>query len=272
MTSVPLEMIIANAKQPRNTFDNIKRLMRSIDEDGLFQDLTVTPDGNGKFLLIDGERRYRALKALGWKEAPIKIKTTLNKPTSALSLIANDQRDDLNHIEQAQCLKRLIEEEKMSQKELADMIHKPESYVSECLKLLTLPKVVQNAVRDGRMKRSTALLLCKAPPEKVEELGNEVVEKNLSVRAVKKRLDEESQQFPPSSEALPKCVHPALAEGNIEFDAFKPDNGLVLRAKKHLDKCIDVLKTDVPEGTKCQLSDTLELLNQAQTLLKGVVS
>ena len=239
---VAIEMIQTNKEQPRNTFNEEKHeeLKGSIKRYGLLQPVLLMPNGNGKFLLIAGERRLRACKALGWKDIPATLlsnnsETQMEQSRAGpeeLALIENLHRADLTPLEEAQCYKAIMKKHNISQKDLAKRLNKSQAYISERLSLLLLPPKTQRLLREGRLSFSHAKALNNTPREEAEQLALDVAKNNTPVRKLKETILEkfqtskpdESPSEPPESPMIQAClalpelkedkgpVHPALLE------------------------------------------------------------
>ncbi|MFA5745131.1 MAG: ParB/RepB/Spo0J family partition protein [Candidatus Paceibacterota bacterium] len=196
---IDVDRIQPNPYQPRRNFteEGLSSLAESIRQYGVLQPLVVTrtdiekPEGGLESLyeLIAGERRLRASKIAGLKQVPVVIRqgdTNLTK--LELAIIENLQREDLNAIDRAKALKKLIDEFGISHVETAAKIGKSREYVSNSLRLLSLPEHIQNAVVDKEISEGHArtLLALHDKPEELETLFKEVVLKRLSVRATER--------------------------------------------------------------------------------------
>lgn len=149
---VPISSILPNRMQPRTVFDEekIRELSDSIRENGVIQPLIVSPKEDGRFELIAGERRLRAARLAGLLDVPVVIKEVDDENLLAISIIENIQREDLNPIEEALAYRELTEEFALSQEDVAKKVGKSRSAVTNCIRLLTLPKIMQDDVASGR--------------------------------------------------------------------------------------------------------------------------
>ncbi len=196
---VDVEKIKPNPYQPRREFDEekLKALAESIRQYGILQPLTVTrtdvekPDGGlgAEYELIAGERRLRASRLAGLKQVPVVIRhgeTNLTK--LELAIIENLQREDLNAIDRAKALQKLIEEFGISHGECAAKIGKSREYVSNSIRLLSLPEHMQMAVVEREISEGHArtLLALNDRPEERETLFKEIILKKLPVRAAER--------------------------------------------------------------------------------------
>ena len=179
-----IEEIRPNRSQPRKQFDESKlqELADSIKEKGILEPLIVRKVAEG-YELIVGERRWRAAQKAGLKEVPILVKEAEDREALELSLIENLQREDLNPLEEAEGLKRLIEEG-ISQEALATRIGKDRTTLSNTLRLLKLPSEVRNQLLQNRITSGHArAILSLEAKEKQKELCALIIQKGLSVRA-----------------------------------------------------------------------------------------
>ena len=160
LSYIPTDKIVPNPDQPRKEFDNekLEELAQSIKENGVIVPLTVIKE-NGKYVLIAGERRYRAAKSVGLKELPAYIKVATKKEVMEMALVENIQREDLNAIEIALSLKGLIEECNLTQEQMSERIGKSRSVITNYLRLLKLPAEVQLALRNNEITMGHARCL-----------------------------------------------------------------------------------------------------------------
>jgi len=181
---VPIDQIVPNPRQPRTTLDpdKLAELAASIKVHGLIQPLVVTQTMEG-FVLIAGERRWRASQLAGLTQAPVVIKETTPQDMLELALIENIQRADLNALEEAQAYRQLIDEFGLTQEEVAERVGKARTTVTNLLRLLTLPENIQTAVIEERISGAHArAILPLRTPEAQTAAMNQVIKLNLSVR------------------------------------------------------------------------------------------
>ncbi|MBP9501752.1 MAG: ParB/RepB/Spo0J family partition protein [Candidatus Promineofilum sp.] len=182
--SVPVGQIMANPHQPRSSFDEEKLadLAASIKVHGLIQPLIVTETVEG-YVLIAGERRWRAAQLAGLGQVPVIVKETTPQSMLELALIENIQRADLNALEEANAYRQLIDEFGLRQEDVAERVGKARSTIANLVRLLTLPESVQAAVVDGRLGGAHARALLPLPtPEMQVAAMNQVIKLGLSVR------------------------------------------------------------------------------------------
>lgn len=177
-------MIEPNREQPRKKFDEeaLEELSESIKQYGIIQPIVVCKKDD-YYQIIAGERRWRAAKKAGLKEVPVVIKDYSEKEIAEISLIENIQREDLNPIEEAQSYKKLIDDYKLTQDELAKRVSKSRTVITNAMRLLKLHEDVQKMLVDGVLSAGHArALLGIENKDKQLKLANDIVEKSLSVR------------------------------------------------------------------------------------------
>lgn len=189
---LPLSSISPNPKQPRRTFNEVElaELTASIKENGLLQPLLVRPSPHApdRFELVAGERRFRALRTLGWDEAPVVIREVDDDTLLVLALVENLQREALNPIEEAEGYQALLSDHGLTQGEIAASVGKDRSTVTNMLRLLRLPPSVRKFVEDGSLSMGHArALLGLDDPVRMAELARQAVKEGWSVREVERR-------------------------------------------------------------------------------------
>ena len=181
---VEVDRIASNPSQPRRSFDEAKidELAASVRDQGIIQPLLVRRAGEG-YELIAGERRLRAARKAGLREVPVIVREASNSETLQLALLENLQREDLNPIEEATAYQRLQEEFELSQEEIAQKVGKSRPAVANCMRLLLLPKEVQQEVVRGKLPAGQARALLGLENEAlVLAAAREVITKGLSTR------------------------------------------------------------------------------------------
>lgn len=184
-TKLPIEDIVPNPNQPRIHFNEteLRELSESIQEHGVLQPLLVRKHGNG-YEIIAGERRYQASKLAGLEELPVIIKDVNDEEMLALALIENLQRSDLNPVEEAKGYRQLIDASGMTQETLSKAVSKSRSAITNSLRLLDLPEVVQQMIFEGKLTAGHARAILAVPYEDARiRLAEKVVAEGLSVRA-----------------------------------------------------------------------------------------
>ena len=181
---LPIKDIRPNRGQPRKTFreDELAELTDSIRQHGVLQPILVRKQGDG-YEIVAGERRYQAAKAAGLTEVPVVIREISDDDVLKLALIENLQRSDLTPLEEARGYRQLIDEKDLTQEELARILSKSRSTITNTLRLLDLPGEVQGLVEDGRITAGHARAILAVPSEDGRvALARKVVEEQLSVR------------------------------------------------------------------------------------------
>lgn len=186
MAEIDLVDIIPDPGQPRKQFDEaaLDELSESIRQMGVIQPVTVRRSDDGKYIIISGERRWRASKKAGLERIPAYIREADHADVHAMALVENIQRQDLNAIEIAQSMQRLITECGLTQDALAEKMGKKRSSVSNYLRLLKLPEQVQQAVKEGVISMGHAKALAGAPADKQLPLLERCVAQAMSVRQI----------------------------------------------------------------------------------------
>ena len=181
---LPINDLEPNQYQPRKIFDEkiLDDLVKSVKERGIIQPIIVRKANNNqfKFKIIAGERRWRAAKRAGLKEVPVVIVDADDLKSLEFAIIENVQRHDLNPLEEAQGYKKLIDKFNYDQEKVSKFIGKSRSYISNCLRILSLPASVIKLIEDRHISSGHAKILVGL--ENAEFVANKIVEKNLSVR------------------------------------------------------------------------------------------
>jgi len=190
---VPLANLKPNPDQPRKTFseESIEELANSIKRHGLIQPIIAEPAGEDQYIIIAGERRYRAAIKAGLTEVPVILRPVSAEKRLELSLIENIQREDLNPMEEAKAYEALMELTGSTQEQVAEIVGKNRSTVANALRLLRLPDAMKQAVSDGKLTPGHARsLLAIADEKKRELLFHRIVEEGLSVRQAELAVQE----------------------------------------------------------------------------------
>ena len=190
LTMLTRDVMQAGKYQPRSHMDEtaLNELADSIKEQGLMQPIIVRSIGNERYEIIAGERRYRAAGIAGLTEVPVLIKEVDDKNALSLALIENIQREDLNAIEEAQGLQRLIQEFNYTHETCAQAIGRSRSAVSNLLRLLNLAEPVQTMLLAGDVEMGHARALLSLEAAQQIMLAQEIANKRLSVRDTEKRV------------------------------------------------------------------------------------
>ena len=185
-----LDKISANPNQPRKNFDEqaMKELADSILKHGVIMPIVVNDNGDGTYMIIAGERRFRACKLAGRNTIPVVIRKYSAREIKEISLIENLQREDLNPIEAATAMKQLMLEYKLTQDELAERIGKSRPAVANTLRLLNLAPDVMSLVAEGKLSAGHARTLVPLPAEAQMQFTGEAVKGQFSVRELEKKV------------------------------------------------------------------------------------
>ena len=192
LTMLARKQIQAGKYQPRTHMDEtaLNELAESIKQQGLMQPIIVRPISEGRYEIIAGERRYRAAGIAGLDEVPVLIKDVDDKNALSLALIENIQREDLNPLEEAQGLQRLIREFDYTHETCAQAIGRSRSAVSNLLRLLNLAQPVQTMLLAGDIEMGHARALLSLDAAQQIMLAQEITNRRLTVRDTEKRVNE----------------------------------------------------------------------------------
>jgi|TARA_B100000900_G_scaffold81814_1_gene66014 ParB family chromosome partitioning protein len=190
--SIDVSSIKVSPYQPRVKFDedNLKSLIESIREQGVIQPILVRKSSKDKFELIAGERRLRAVKILGKKQIPAVIKTITDESAAIFSLLENVQRENLNPVEEAMGLQRLMKDFKFTQERLAKKTGKSRSHIANLIRLLSLDEHVVKMLSEKKIDMGHARALLSLTPSSQKFYANKVVSLGLSVRDIEKLVME----------------------------------------------------------------------------------
>ena len=201
MSEIRIADIVPNPTQPRTEFDEeaLEELAESIRQLGLIQPITVKRSGD-KYIIISGERRWRAAEKAGLEALPAYIREVDDTTLHAMALVENIQREDLNAIEISLGMQRLIEECGLTQEALAERLGKKRSTVTNYLRLLNLPDEVQFAIKGGIISMGHAKAIASAESKaKQLSLLKRCVKSNLSVRQLEDLVRLASEKRPKSA-------------------------------------------------------------------------
>ena len=209
LTSVPVRDIKPGRYQPRSQMDDegLQDLADSIKAQGVIQPVIVREHGLSQYELIAGERRWRASQLAGLAEIPVVIKSIGDEAALAMGLIENIQRENLNPIEEAQGLKRLVDEFGLTHETVAKAVGRSRSAVSNSLRLLALPEPVQEMLFLRQLEMGHARALLSLPVMEQLSLAQKAVKNGWSVREVERR-SQLAQQAP--QEKKSKTVSPDI--------------------------------------------------------------
>ena len=191
-TTLRLDLMQAGKYQPRTRMDegSLYELAESIRSQGIMQPILVRPIGEGRYEIIAGERRSRAAKLAGLSEVPVLVKDVPDEAAAAMALIENIQREDLNPLEEAQALQRLIDEFDLTHAAAAEAVGRSRAAVSNLLRLLELPAEIRALVQAGQLEMGAARALLPLAVPMAISLARQAAEHGWSVREVEHRVQQ----------------------------------------------------------------------------------
>lgn len=239
MREIEVGKIIPNPTQPRSTFDDeaLAELADSIRTLGVIQPITVKRNTDNEYVIISGERRWRASKMAGLESIPAYIREVDDANLHAMALVENIQRQDLNAIEIALGMQRLVDECGLTQDSLAEKVGKKRSTVANYMRLLRLPDEVQLALKEGLISMGHAKAIAGVPDEKQLALLKRCLKKALSVRQAedaartmcetpKAKPTDEEQEYPESYSRLVEQFEKLFSQ-NISIKRSKTGGGRI---------------------------------------------
>lgn len=242
---IPLRDILPSPHQPRENFDQkaLEELAQSIKQIGVIQPIVVRQKG-AKYQLIVGERRLRASKMAGLTKIPAIIRKLSDEESLELTLIENLQREDLNPIEEAKVYLKLIQELKLTQREVAEKVGKSPKFISNMLKLIRLPEKIKEDVSRETISKGHCFALLEIPDEELQlKVAQQIKEKSLSVKQteelVKKILQKREGE---------KKLKELSEETKENLSLFKK---IILDLKKGKD--LEILKEETEEYIHLQI-------------------
>jgi len=212
---VPLDRIVPNRYQPRQTFDadELTQLAESVKRNGVLQPVLVRRKADGYFELIAGERRYRAAKSAGLKSIPAVVRNSSDEQSMELALIENLQREDLNPMEEARAYHRLGTEFGLTQESLAQRFGKDRSSIANSLRLLNLPNEIHRLIESLEISMGHAkVLLGLSRPELQIKLAKRIIDGQLSVRQTERLIASELRAGKTTAAARRLTAYPDLEE------------------------------------------------------------
>ena len=255
---IDIGLIAPNPDQPRTNFDteSLAELSQSIERLGVIQPITVRRTDDGKFMIISGERRWRAAHKAGLQAIPAYVREAAEDSVLEMALVENIQREDLNAMEIAITLQRLIEEFDLTQGTLAERVGKKRSTVANFIRLLKLPAEIQLAIREDVISMGHARAILALPdPQAQVRLLERILKNSLSVRQVEQitqgmleTKEEKNKKRPAKAPAKYKTVKDRLAPVWGENITVRKGAGgdvkivIKLKSEEQLDKIIKDLK------------------------------
>jgi ParB family chromosome partitioning protein len=199
LSRLPITQLQRGKYQPRTKMDqtSLEELAASIRSQGLIQPILVRPVDASRFEIIAGERRWRAAGMAGLSEVPVVIRDVPDKAALAMALIENIQRENLNALEEAQGMQRLVDEFQLTHQDLAASVGRSRTAVTNALRLLNLSPVVQKYLLDNNLDMGHARALLALDPKRQQEAAKKVVDQNLSVRDTEELVNRLLHPAPP---------------------------------------------------------------------------
>ena len=197
---IDLDLIVENPYQPRKNFDEtaLRELSESIKRHGLIQPIIVI-EKDGGYMLIAGERRFRATKLLGESKIKAIVADIESQSLRELALIENIQREDLNPIELANSYKELIDEYKITQDGLANIIHKSRVQITNTMRLLSLSAATQEYIKEGKLTQGHAKVIVGLEPNDEKTAVDTIIGQRLSVRETENLVKNLKNKLPPKT-------------------------------------------------------------------------
>jgi ParB family chromosome partitioning protein len=221
-----LDLLQPGKYQPRTLIDDdtLQELAASIKHQGLLQPILVRAIGENRYEIIAGERRWRACRLAGLTEAPVIVRQVDDETAMAMALVENLQREDLNPMDQARAMARLVEEFSLTHQQIAELLSKSRAAVSNYLRLLSLSADVMRFLEHGDLDMGHARALLMLEPSKQWQVASLVVAKNLSVRETEKLVNRVKEE---------KTIHPSTETPHQPH------------VQKHIHQLGQILKTKV---------------------------
>lgn len=222
---LPIASIVPNPYQPRREFteEELADLTRSLRENGLLQPIVVRParvgaeGGAQRWELVAGERRWRASTRLGWKEITAVVRDVDDRTLLVLALVENLQRSQLSALEEAEGYQRLAQEFSLTQQQVADVVGKDRSTVTNALRLLQLPASVRQLMTEGRLTAGHARALLGLDSDRViADLARQAAEGGWSVREVEGQVKRRRARPPRPPTKQPRAASEALLEEELQ--------------------------------------------------------
>ncbi len=237
---IPVDAIIPNPYQPRQTFDSlaIEELANSIREYGIIQPITVRRLSKDLYELVTGERRLRAAKSLARPTVPAMIVNITDNDSAVMALIENLQRKELGFFEEAEGYNRLIRDHGMTQEEVAAKTGKKQSTVANKLRILKLSPYLKKIVSDNKLTERHARALLRLPDEEMQwKALMQIVEKNMNVRAADEYIDALLEEIKTREEAAEKEAEKTVS--SVVVKRKRSDFRIFLNT---IDKALDMVR------------------------------
>lgn len=257
---LPIESLVPNRDQPRKHFEPglLRELADSIEVHGIIQPIIVTThdDPPGSYMIVAGERRWRAAQLAGQHDVPVVVRDTPESDRLEVAVLENLQRLDLSPIEEAQAYRQLMDVREYTQEQLAERLGKDRSTVANALRLLKLPPKVQAMVQEGRlsMGHARALLGLESPGDMIE-LATLAIQRGYSVRAMERAV---KAKLSPPPEAEPERSARDIIVRDLE-DRLRHSLGVKVALKSNSQKQGSGM-IEVPYTTLDELDRLLKIL------------
>ena len=220
ISEIPLDKIYPNPDQPRRTFDEeaLNELAQSIGEHGVISPITLRKDADKRYMIIAGERRFRAAKIAGLSSIPAYIRTARDEQVMEWALIENIQREDLDAIEIALAYQRLMDEYNLTQERMSERVGKKRATVANYLRLLKLPAEIQLGIKEKKIDMGHArAILGSTSPEQQLSIYKRILQNGLSVRKVEELVsaikpDKKEKKDAPSYSHQQSILHSKLGD------------------------------------------------------------
>lgn len=224
---VPVDAIVPNRFQPRHVFNkrSIDELAQTISDHGLLQPIVLREYEPHQYEIIAGERRFRAVKTLNWREVPAIIQSLSDDETASLALIENLQREGLTPIEEAQAYQSLMKLNKLTQSQLAENVGKSQSFIANKLRLLKLSAPVQDAIMNEEISERHGCALLAVTPKQQVQLLKRIVSDHLTVRDAERLIQRHRAKAKPK----PK-IKSVSADTRVAVNTIKKSLKMVTNA------------------------------------------
>lgn len=244
IVDLPLSKVKPNPYQPRKEFDKaaLNELAASIKEHGVIQPIIVKENG-GEFIIIAGERRYRASLLAGCETIPAIVRTYEKSKMIELALIENLQREELSAYEEANAYALMIKELGYNQNEVAKHVGKSRSYITNMLGILSLPSEVLSMLQSGKISFGHARALSKLSDEqRIKELAHIIVMKSLSVRQIEELVKNEDKKVVQQARKTDKqIISKAIGDNKLKIKIAVSKDKVTIKAKNH-DELQEIVK------------------------------
>jgi ParB family chromosome partitioning protein len=259
VTEISIDLCDTNPDQPRKHFDQeaLSELADSILSQGIIQPIIVEKK-NDRFIIVAGERRYRAAKLAGLRKIPVLVKSLTEEQRMEFALIENIQREDLNPIEEANAYRQLMEAIQLNQEDLAKKVGKKRSTIANSLRLLKLPDSIQVYIEDGRLSAGHArAILSLVNPSEQLLLCKKIVDEGLSVREAEK----EANGFNDGKRAGKKTIPKSNKSVDPELRSISEQLMLKFGTKVELNGSAEKGKIEIQYFSMDDLQRILDLLS-----------